>query len=285
MGKILFVLSLLFFNINAQAVERIIFPAMTEEQATRFDDLFEILGIALQKTVTEFGDYVLIPTSVSMTESRLLQEVETGRLIDIIWSSTSPQKEQALRPIRIPLRKGLLGYRISFIHKHNQFSFDTIKNLDELRQFRIGQGIGWGDVALYKHSGIIVEQAPYQSLFKMIGPRRFDLFPRGISEIFTELAVYGKDNPSLKIEDNLMLYYPWPYYFFTSKNNEKLANRIEIGLEMMITDGTFESIFMKYNQEAIHKARLSERHLIPLENPFLPDKTPLDRKELWFVPN
>jgi hypothetical protein len=257
---------------------------MTDEYATRFEDLFEILNLALLKTRHDFGDYELIPSALPMTESRLLQEVKTGRLIDLIWSSTSPQKEQALRPIRIPLRKGILGYRIGLIHKSSQLSFNDVESLDDLRQFRIAQGIGWGDVELYKHNGIIVGQAPYQSLFTLIEPKRFQLFPRGVSEIFHELEVYGTANSTLAIEENIVLYYPWPYYFFTSKTNETLANRIEVGIERMIDDGSFEAIFLKYNRAPIEKAKLNERRLIPLTNPFLPDKTPLDRAELWFVP-
>lgn len=284
MRKILLVLSLLLISINCQAVQRIIYPVMTDEYANRFEDLFEILDLALLKTKQDFGDYELIPSALPMTESRLLQEVKTGRLIDLIWSSTSPQKEQNLRPIRIPLRKGILGYRIGFIHKNSQFNFDNIENIDDLRQLRIAQGIGWGDVELYKHNGINVGQAPYQSLFTLIEPKRFQLFPRGISEIFIELDVYGKDNPTLAIEKNIVLYYPWPYYFFTSKSNEKLAHRVEVGIERMIEDGSFEAIFLKYNRGPIEKAKLNERRLIPLENPFLPDQTPLERAELWFVP-
>ena len=237
------------------------------------------------KTQTDFGDFELVPSSASMTESRLLQELKSGRLIDVIWSSTSPQKEKDLRPIRTPLLKGLLGYRISFIHKDTQDRFDNIIDLNDLRGFRIGQGIGWGDIDVYKHNGISVSQAPYISLFGLIGPRRFNLFPRGITEVFKEFAVYGKDNPTLAIEENIVLHYPWPYYFFTSRNNEALATRIETGLERMITDGSFDEIFLKYNSHSIKKARLSERHLIQLENPFLPEETPLDRKELWYIPS
>lgn len=284
MGKIATLLSLLLLAMSCQAMQRVIHPSVTDVHAARFNDLFEILELALDKTQEDFGEFELIPTSLSMTESRLLQEVKKGKIIDVIWSSTSPKKEKELIPIRIPLRKGILGYRISFIHKSEQANFNKVNDLNDLRQFRIGQGIGWGDINIYKHNNIIVGQAPYESLFGLIGPNRFNLFPRGISEIFNEMAIYTEANPSLSIEESIVLYYPWPYYFFTSKGNEKLAMRIETGLERMIKDGSFDRIFLKYNNSSIKQSRLDERRLIRLENPFLPDNTPLDRKELWFVP-
>lgn len=284
MSKLILVLSLVFLSSSGLAVQRVIYPQIGNIHGSRFQDLFEILEQTLELTRPDFGDYELSPTPFPLTESRMLQGIKSGLMMDVIWSSTSPKKEKELRAIRIPLRKGILGYRICFIHEDHQATFDQVKTLDDLKQFRVGQGIGWGDIDVYKYNNINVSQAPYLSLFSLIGPRRYNLFPRGISEIFKEYEVYGDDNPTLAIEDGIVLYYPWPYYFFTSKENEKLAIRLETGLARMIKDGSFEAIFNKYNAEAIKKSRLNERRLINLENPFLPKSTPLERKELWFRP-
>ena len=283
--KLILVLTFIFISSTSSAVQRVIYPSIDNVNETRFQDLFEILELALEKTYHDYGNFKLIPSDFAMTESRRLQEAKSGRIIDVIWSSTSPQKEEDLRPIRIPLRKGILGYRICFIHQDDQNIVNQVNTLDDLKQFHVGQGFGWGDIEIYKYNEIPVGDAPYQSLFSLIGPRRFNLFPRGISEIFKEFSVYGPENPSLAIEKGMAIHYPWPYYFFTSKHNEALAQRIETGLERMINDGSFDAIFNKYNANAIEKSRLNERRLIRLENPFIPEKTPFDRPELWFVPS
>jgi len=283
-NKLILVLSFVLLSSNGLAVQKVIYPSMENIRETRFQDLFEILEQALDITRPDFGDYELSPTPFPMTESRMLQEVKSGKIIDVIWSSTSPKKEEELRPIRIPLRKGILGYRISFIHKEHQIIFDQVNTVDDLKKFHVGQGIGWGDIDVYKHNNIPVSYAPYTTLFSLIGPRRFNLFPRGVNEIYKEYAVHGESNPTLTIEDGIVLYYPWPYYFFTSKENEKLAIRLETGLARMIKDGSFEAIFNKYNADAIRKAELGKRRLITLENPFIPAETPLNRSELWFKP-
>ncbi|OZG72297.1 hypothetical protein BTA51_16285 [Hahella sp. CCB-MM4] len=274
--------SAISFADSSGTTKRILYPSLDGNE--RFEDLREILGLALQKTEDDFGPFELLPSYPKMTESRLLQELEAGRRIDVMWSSTSPEKEKKLLPIRIPLRKGILGYRICFIYKHRQNFLHGVKTLQDLQELRIGQGIGWGDVEIYRAAGIIVEQSTYDNLFKMVNSNRFDLFPRGISEIYQEYELYASDNPNLHIDDHLLIYYPWPYYFFTSKNDIALANRLETGLWRMINDGTFDELFFKYNRKSILRGKLSDRHLISIDNPNLTKETPLGDSRLWFDP-
>ncbi len=118
----------------------------------------------------------------------------------------------------------------------------------------------------------------------MTAYKRFDLFPRGINEIFSEFALHSKENPTLAIEKNLLIYYPWPYYFFFNKDDDALKKRIELGLRKMIKDGSFDAIFIKYNGDAIKQANLPGRRLIQINNYLLPKETPLDDATLWFHP-
>lgn len=250
-----------------------------------FDDLQEILRGALERTVDLHGPYTLKPSQGGiMTEARYLNALQRGKTINVAWSSTSVQKERELLPIRFPLRKGLLGYRILLIDGRRQAEFDRIATLADLRPLTVGQGFGWGDVALYEAAGIRVTTAPYENLFRMVVAGRFDLFPRGIGEAFREYAAHHVREPHLAIERNLMLYYPWPYYFFVNRSDRALAERIEIGLRLMQADGSFDALFWRYNRDAIEQARTYERRLIRIPNPLLPAATPLDDPTLWFDP-
>ena len=73
-----------------------------------------------------------------------------------------------------------------------------------------------------------------------------------------------------------------PYYIFVSPKSPRLAKRLEAGLEMMVKDQSLKSLFYSYFKADIDKARISQRRIIYLNNPDLPPKTPLFRKELWF---
>jgi len=260
----------------------VIYPKINDDD-DRFDDLLALLKLALQGTVDEYGSYELRSSAVAMNEARAIQELKNNRMINLIWTSSSKEKEQELLPIRIPLRKGLLSYRISLINKNRQSDFISIDSISDLKHQRIGQGLDWGDIAIYYANSIPVITASYASLFPMLTHNRFDLFPRGVNEVFNEYQKQKVSYPLLGIEQHLLIYYPWPYYFFTSKSNPLLADRIRLGLERAIANGSFDCIFWKYNESAILEANLFKRKLIHLENPLLPVSTPL-KTPLWLDP-
>jgi len=262
----------------------IVYPAPESESDNRFADLIELLTLALDKTVPEYGPYRLSSSAMKMNEKRSLAELKHGKLVSVIWSSTSTEKEADFIPIRIPLRKGLLGYRIALIDAKSQARIDAIHTIDDLRKVDVGQGFGWGDVEVYKANGIPVLAAGYESLFAMVARDRFLLYPRGINEVFDEYETRKAALPTLAIEKGLVLYYPWPYYFFVNRNDRVLAARIDLGLHRMIQDGSFDSVFWKYNGAAIRRANLNQRRIIQLDNPLLPKETPLGAP-YWMPPD
>ena len=283
--SVLWFLCMAFGGSAGHAQTQIIYPAPESVNDVRYNDLIEILNTALEKTRDKSGPYTTAPSAHIMNEARQQKTIEDGTgIINIFWSSTSEDKEKRLLPVRIPLRKGLLGYRIALISKDKQALIDKVHTLDDLRKVRVGQGFGWGDVEIYKANGIPVLTAQYDKIFHITAKGRFDLFPRGIAEVVSEYEANSPSLPDLAIENGLLIYYPWPYYFFFNRNDKALAERIEAGLRTMIKDGSFEAIFYKYNKAAIERANLKNRRIIRLENHLLPKATPLDEKGLWFDP-
>lgn len=281
----LLVLCILLTAAVATGQSKVVYPAFESEADARYRDLLEILKTALDKTVAKYGPYTLQPSRSAMNEARSFAELgNPAGMVTIAWGGTSVRREKEYRALRIPLRKGILGYRVALISKQRQADMDGIRNLADLKKLRIGQGIGWGDVAIYKANGIRVDTAGYESLFTMTAANRIDLFPRGINEVFTEYAARRRAIPNLAVEKNLLIYYPWPYYFFFNTSNTALAKRVEAGIRKMRKDGSFDAIFMKYNRSSIIKANLRNRRIIRIENPSLPKGTPLADASLWFDP-
>ena len=66
------------------------------------------------------------------TAKRQAEMVHQGSL-SVFWISTSEDLEQAFQPIRIPIYKGLLGYRIFLIRKEDQARFSSVRNLTDLQ--------------------------------------------------------------------------------------------------------------------------------------------------------
>lgn len=268
----------------ARAPVELVYPRPESASDTRYQDLIDLLRAALEHTRASDGPYLLRPSGAQMNEARQLLQLQQGKELNVVWSSTSIEKERVLLPLRIPLRKGLLGYRIALIHKDAQARIDQAQTLGDLRGLRIGLGVGWGENELYAANGLSVVPAQYDSLFRMAARQRFDLFPRGISEVFKEYELHRQDLPELVVEQHLLIQYTWPYYFFFNKKDAALQRRVETGLRAMMRDGSFDAIFEKYNRADIQRAHLAGRRIIRINNPLLPPQTPQDDRSLWFDP-
>jgi len=263
---------------------KVFYPAPESALDRRSDDLVVLLRSALQRTQASHGPFDLAPASPAASEDRQLLSLEQGLLPNVVWASATPDRERRLLPIRIPLRRGLIGYRIALIHRQRQAEFRRIRTLEDLRAYSLGQGPNWPESQMYRQLGFQVHSGSYEALFRMLVNGRFDLFPRGINEVYGELATRGGSLPNLAVEDSLLIHYPQPYYFFVRRHDGGLAQRLEQGLHQMLDDGSFEAHFWHHHGSAIRQARLSERRLLKLENPLLPRDTPLSDSRLWFDP-
>ncbi|WP_027359280.1 substrate-binding periplasmic protein [Desulforegula conservatrix] len=283
--SLLIISALLFAVPHASSKDlQVIYPARESEYDTRDDDLVEILKTALDKTIPTDGPYTMRP-SIQMNEGRCRQELKSGVLVNIIWSVATKEAEAEFLSVKIPLRKGILGYRVFLIRKQDKDKFAAVKTLDDLKKFSVGQGHTWNDLAVFKANGIdTVTGNDYERLFEMLMIGRFDYFSRGINEAPAELADRKDKYPDMMLEENLLLYYPWPKFFYVNKHDKTLADRVERGLKIMIKDGSFDDLFNKFNQKHIDAVNLKNRRLIKLDNPMLPSSVPLDRKELWYDP-
>lgn len=230
------------------------------------------------------NNYEWDETAETSTEARIVEQLKSNKL-DIVWYSTSNEFEEQMLPIRIPIYRGLLGYRIFMIKEGTQSKFNGIKNLSDLNRVSIAQGRFWADTQILEANGVdVLKVTQYNSLFYMLDGDRFDAFPRGVHEPWDEIPRWP--DLALGVEQNLMLSYTCPFYFFVNKNNNKLAKEIETGLRIAIADGSFENYFLNDPtvKAVLAKANVKERHLIKLSNPLLPTTTPVDDESLWFNP-
>ncbi|PWI34309.1 amino acid ABC transporter substrate-binding protein [Vibrio albus] len=270
-------------KVISHPITEVIYPPAQSAFDTRDNDFIEILRLALEKTEVTDGPFTLRPTDLRMNPDRFRYEIVQGRGPNVIWASTTKKREDALRSIPIPLRKGILGYRLLLIDKANQNVFSSISSKEELQQFTAGQGATWVDADILRQNNFkVIKGSTYEGMFKMLMSGRFDFFPRGINEIYDELEKRSYQYPDMVIQNSILLYYPLPKFFFVNKDNKALADRIERGLNIMIKDGTFDRVFFKYNHKDIELLHSHPWKVFQLENPFLPDNIPFDREDLWY---
>jgi len=216
------------------------------------------------------------------TQARWIAEVQSGHLNEVMWTTTSKEREQLLRPIRIPLFKGLLGKRILVIRRQDQAIFAKVNTKEDLALLVAGQNAHWSDTEILKANGMLVTMGGgKENLYKMLQAGRFDYFPRGVSEIASEASFL--EGTDLMIEEHLMLSYTMPIYFFVNKDNTELAERLEKGLRLMLKNGEFDEYFYSHPRIKVGIAELKKhkRKIIELDNPFLPDETPINHPDYW----
>ncbi len=271
----------------ADAVMKYIYHPPESSLDVRYLYQWEILRTALAKTESKWGPYAMV-ASERMTEQRQAFELEnkTGKLT-VMYLSTTPEFEKKLIPVRIPVDRNLGGYCVFLIRKDEQKRFAAIRSVADLKQFTYGLGLGWIDIGILRASGLkVVTGSSYEGLFEMLSAGRFDIFLRGASEILDEYDQRRPKLTNLAIEENLILYYPMPMYFWFARNDagRRLAKRAEEGMRMMIADGTYDVIFDKYQRSKIERLHLKQRRIVRIGNPNLGPETPLSDKRLWFDP-
>ncbi len=239
--------------------------------------------LLLQQALAKSGaSYIVKETDLTMQQKRMLIEIARGDgVVDVVATMTSREREKLLLPVRIPVDKGLMGWRISLVKAGKTDMLRDVNSLDELKRLRAGQGHDWPDVEVMRANGLQVHDvSDHENLYRMLAADRFEYFPRSIIEVLRESQAHHE----LETDPYIALHYPAASYFFVNRKNTALADAIRRGLEAMIADGSFDKLFYEHYGESLRQARLAQRRIIHLTSPLLPDAMPLERKELWLSP-
>jgi ABC-type amino acid transport substrate-binding protein len=274
---------------HAVAATRLVYPLTSlDDIDSRYDYDWAVLRTAMEKTVPRYGMFDMHQSTHVMSGQRVAQELlMPGGRINIFARATSPELEKDFLAVRLPIDRGLLGYRMFLVREADLPRFAAVRTLDDLRKLRVGQGKDWIDVPILRSAGFnVVEGTNYRGLFAMLDAGRFDFFSRGIDEAGREFKERRASYPRLAVEPTLLLQYTLPLYFFLRRDAEGalLAQRIEAGMEMMIKDGSMNQLFQKFKGDSIKEGGLSKRRVLHVPNPHLTAETPLSRGELWFNP-
>jgi hypothetical protein len=229
------------------------------------------------------GAYRLVPLTDDITQARSFTLLRSGAL-DVVALGTNAEREAGALPVKIDILKGIVGYRVFLIRGADQARIARMDDAAMRRELAFGLQRGWADLPVEVAAGFAVETAAhYENLFKMLVAGRFDAFPRGLNEAYRDLAAYGKTYPQLALERTRALYFPYPVYFWVSRDRPALARVIERGLKLALADGSFRRLFRSCYAREIALMSKSRRHVLVLDNPFLPAGTSNPDTSWWWV--
>ena len=217
----------------------------------------KLLRLALEKTRAE-GPFEIVRIDQHLTSPRQATEIKNNGIINLMWDGSNQQREAELWPVRVSLLRHLNDYRLFLIRAEDQHRFDNITTLDQLRSLKAGAGVNWPSTDILRANEIpVVTSIAYEYLFPMLRAKRFDYLPRGAWEAFQEVPA----NPQhkLAVEKRLFLHYHVPFYFFVSRENAALGQRIERGLKRAIKDGSFDRLFNSIPAVRLAQAEIDNR--------------------------
>lgn len=246
---------------------------------------WELLSAALACNQDRFGDYNVAPYARTLPFKRSVAEVASGHgRVNVIARVFSHELNKTLRVVNLPLDRGLLGLRLFLVMPAAQQRLMSVRTLDELRQFSMGQSPTWTDVDILRAGGFrVVLVDSQQALFQMLGAGRFDVFPRGAIEAMDELRHAGPMVPGIQLEKSLLLHYPLSRYYMVPRTpvGERMAQRIEDGLMCLKRTGELDRRYRAYKALMLAEVPLSGRRVFRLPNPILPANPPFSDRAWW----
>lgn len=140
----------------------------------------EVLEEALTATQEKYGDFEIVINGPHTTIKRAIMEIKSGTSINTFMAVTTPEWEKNTIAIRIPVRRGILNYRLLSVHKNNIDKFSNVQTIDDLKSLLGGVKIGWATTAILKTQNFnLFEANSLKGLYHMLENNRIDYIPRG----------------------------------------------------------------------------------------------------------
>ena len=257
------------------------YPKRQSSLDTRNDYPVELLQAILEVTKDEYGECKTKPVG-PVNQKRARQALETGQ-IDIAWFPATTANNERFRPIKVPLRKGLLGWRLLMVNKNKKTKFTEVDSLEKLKAFVTVFGTDWQDFPVMKANfDKLIAGDDYEQMFKMLHRNRFDFFSRSLHEVLDEIEYHKSVGYDFALLDHIMLRYKAVDLFYFNKEDDALYQRIKKGMNKVIVSGRFNELFYSYYEYHIKSANIADKIIIDLDNPMFPDDIEYRDPQLWF---
>jgi hypothetical protein len=229
----------------------------------------EVIRRALEITEPEYSSFKLEIVKITMSSTRMLKLSVEGKLFNTVIVPAKNQWDKQLIAIQIPVRLGLLNYRLLLVNKADLPKFKKVSSLQELKKLTAGLTDCWETTKILKTQGFnMVETGHFDGIFLMLKKQRFDYLPRGIYEIYDELESRQPLLENVVVEPTLALNIPMLSYVYVSPKEPRIAKRIESGLHKLLVSGELKELLYKHFSNDINRANLKERNIINIENSY-----------------
>jgi hypothetical protein len=223
--------------------------------------VLQVLKLALAKSGRPYVLKIDTHTLPTAQVLHLLEQPDNGT-VDVYWLPTAPALEAHFQPVRVPLDRGLMGYRLLAVGEAAQ------AKISEGVPLMLAQGPGWPEAHLLRAAGQTVHETA-GNLYNEVATGGADAVPRSSLDIDLEVERAQQAGVPVTVARDVALFYRDFYlYFFVAKHNDRLADMLQDGLYQAYADGSFMALFR--NDPEIRAAMAytrQGRHVLALPNP------------------
>ena len=218
-----------------------------------------------------------------MTDSRALIELSVPEgQVDVVVGMPSPERDEKLLRVPVPLYKGLFGMRLLVVRRGEAGRWIGVRDLAGLRQFQLLQGADWPDTSVLKANGLRVRTAAkVPQLYEMLLRGEGDAFPRSATEAAGEVVWQEQ---RVEMVPGLMLRYRTDLFFYVRRGDSVLAKQLERGLLALARTGALDRMLLEHHAEDLRNAALHGRVVIELQTPGGTKVSSQEARRLWTPP-
>lgn len=262
----LFAISLMGISVGVTAEESKLAIKVWHANAIRPQTMDFVL-LALEKSGLSNQDLHVIEAKFN-GHNQAFDALIEGENLDVLVSAVNAPLETQTLPIYIPLDRGLLGFRVCFIHQDHQNEFASLGDKQDLvdKQLKIGLGVGWPDTKIMQANHVSVSAFTSTDLiFDALLDDQIDCYSRSVAEIGQENVL----SPEVIIESSVGFIYPLADIIYVSNSAPELHAKLNYGLQLAMEDGSFEALIDKHYGQSLIDMNFYFRHLIIMQNPFI----------------
>jgi hypothetical protein len=194
--------------------------------------------------------------------------------IDITWMMQNSDRNALAKNIDyFPLTLGFLSHRLCLVynnnsknHKVSNKDIGTIRNKDLfVKQVHVTQVKYWPDSDFLRNDKDIrlSETENYDESIKQLLHNQANCFLRGLNEVYVEQKQLNEMySNSFSVANNFYFQYFAPEYFYVSRENIELAEKMKEGLTKTLKSGKLLCIYKHYFSHFIQKANLKKSNEI-----------------------
>jgi hypothetical protein len=227
----------------------------------------ELIRLAMKASGQAF---TLSPCDVSdapTSDLRNAELVRAGEHCNLLATSAGSRMTQGLLAIAFPIYLGGGGYRVLMANPRGLAEAASVRDLEDLKRYRIGSGYDWVDSDIFQSNGFEVVRGHYLNLFEMLKADRFDYLNRSVFEAWGELARYAPEG-ELAVVPDLLIVYPEDLFFYTTPGRQDIHDSLLKGLRKLYASGALARLIEQHpsTREARHALSSARLRVLRLQN-------------------